>query len=75
MIVVTRKEGEALMIGGNVRVVFLGTRRGGKVRLGIEAPKTIVVDREEVHHRRQADAARREPATAAAGPSDGGLAG
>jgi sRNA-binding carbon storage regulator CsrA len=40
-----------------------------QVRLGIDAPKNIVVDREEVHHRKQTEyhaPPANEPATRAA---------
>jgi carbon storage regulator len=54
MLVLCRKEGEAIVLdGGGVRVSVLSVE-GGKVRLGIEAPREMVVDREEVHHRRGA---------------------
>jgi carbon storage regulator len=45
------------MIGDDVAVVVLGVK-GNQVRLGITAPKTIPVHREEIYARIQADAAR-----------------
>lgn len=50
MLVLTRKEGEALRIGTEMRVVVLGIS-GGSVRIGIEAPRELTVLREEVHER------------------------
>jgi carbon storage regulator len=52
MLVLTRKVGEEIVIGDNIRlaVVAIG---GNKVRIGISAPKEFVVDRQEVHERRQ----------------------
>ena len=50
MLVLTRKEGEALRIGSDVRVVVLGVS-GMNVRIGIEAPRDLTVLREEVHER------------------------
>jgi carbon storage regulator len=54
MLVLTRKPGEAIVIGDNIRltVVALGS---GRVKLGIEAPPTVKIDREEVHARKQAE--------------------
>lgn len=48
MLCITRKPGETLVIDGKtvVTVVSLGP---GQVRLGIEAPESVVVDRGEVH--------------------------
>lgn len=50
MLVLTRKEGEALRIGTDLRIVVLGVS-GGSVRIGIEAPRELTVLREEVHDR------------------------
>lgn len=51
MLVLTRKVGEEVVIGGNIRVriVQIG---GGKVRIGIDAPDDVSVDRQEVHDRK-----------------------
>ena len=50
MLVLTRKNGEAIRIGGRINVVVLSASRG-QVRLGIEAPTGVSVLREEVHVR------------------------
>jgi flagellar assembly factor FliW len=47
LLILTRKIGEAVIIGANVRVVVLEVR-GKQVRLGIEAPMDVVVVREEI---------------------------
>jgi carbon storage regulator len=54
MLEITRKLGEAIIIGDNVRVEFVlfDTERQ-QVRLGIQAPREITVDREEIHERKQ----------------------
>ena len=52
MLILTRKEGEALNIGNNVKVTVSGVK-GDQVRIGIEAPKDVAVNREEVHKRIQ----------------------
>jgi len=46
VLVLTRKEGEAIRVGDEVRVVVVEIR-GNQVKLGIEAPQSVVVDREE----------------------------
>lgn len=48
MLILSRKESESIVIGGNIEVCIVEIR-GDKVRLGIEAPKEIPVDRHEVH--------------------------
>lgn len=50
MLVLTRRRGEGVAIGPDIRVIVLGTK-GGQVRLGIEAPKNVEVHRDEVHAR------------------------
>lgn len=50
MLVLTRRRGEGLTIGPDIRVVVLGVK-GGQVRLGIEAPQTVEVHRDEVYGR------------------------
>jgi carbon storage regulator len=50
MLIVTRRIGERIMIGSDVTVTVLGMK-GGQVRIGIEAPKSVPVHREEVFER------------------------
>jgi carbon storage regulator len=47
MLVLTRKRGEGVAIGPDIRIVVLGIQNG-QVRLGVEAPRTIEVHRDEV---------------------------
>ncbi len=47
MLVLSRQRGESIMIGNDIEVTVV-TIRGGKVRIGITAPKGVRVDREEV---------------------------
>jgi carbon storage regulator len=53
MLVLTRRIGEEIVIADNIRVTVVAVD-GQKVRLGITAPPSISVDREEVHARRRA---------------------
>jgi carbon storage regulator len=47
MLVVSRRIGESVVIGGSVSVLLVEMDRG-KVRLGIHAPRDVPVDRAEV---------------------------
>jgi len=59
MLVLSRKPDEAIVIGGEVTVSVLSVR-GKQVRLGIEAPREVAVNREEVHRRIKAHVKPRE---------------
>lgn len=48
MLVLSRKMGEVITIGGDISITVVGIDRG-VVRLGIEAPKEIAVHRKEVY--------------------------
>ena len=47
MLVLTRRVGEEIMIGGDIRVTVLEVR-GNQIRLGIVAPQSVRVLREEI---------------------------
>ena len=57
MLVLSRKESERLIIGEKI-VVTIVRIEGGSVRVGIEAPSDVQIQREEVRRRR--DDAQRE---------------
>lgn len=65
MLILTRRIGETLCIGDDITVTVLGVQ-GMQVRLGINAPKSVAVDREEIAARKAA-----EPRQAKSAPSDG----
>jgi carbon storage regulator len=50
MLILTRRVGEALMVGADVTVRVMDVK-GNQVRIGIEAPKDVAVHREEVYER------------------------
>jgi carbon storage regulator CsrA len=50
MLILTRRVGETLMIGDEVTVTVLGVK-GNQIRLGINAPKSVAVHREEIYAR------------------------
>ena len=50
MLILTRRVGETVMIGDDVTITVLGVK-GNQVRVGINAPKTVAVHREEIYER------------------------
>ncbi|HTO74220.1 MAG TPA: carbon storage regulator [Gemmatimonadales bacterium] len=58
MLILNRRAGEAILIDGGIRIVILSSDRQG-VRIGIEAPSDINIQREELRTR----AAAAAPAT------------
>lgn len=47
MLVLSRKVGESIMIGDDIKVKVIAVD-GDQVKLGIEAPRSVKVDRQEV---------------------------
>lgn len=66
MLVLTRRANQSIMIGNDVVVTVLEVK-GDQVRIGIKAPRSVTVHREEVY----AELAREN--RAAASPSAEGL--
>lgn len=52
MLVLSRRLNQTIIIAGQVRVTVLAITPN-RIELGVEAPREIMVDREEVHERRQ----------------------
>jgi len=55
MLILTRRIGETLKIGDNIQVTILGVK-GNQVRVGIAAPKSVPVHRQEIYDRVQQSA-------------------
>ena len=51
MLTLTREVGEKIVIGDDVVVTVISVSENGRVRLGIEAPRQIRIDRAEVLER------------------------
>jgi carbon storage regulator len=72
MLILTRRPLESIRIGPRVRITVLGFK-GSQVRLGIEAPPDITVDREEIWERKRSEVlinggATSQPAAPVAAP-------
>jgi carbon storage regulator len=50
MLILTRRRAETVVIGDSVTVTVLDIK-GGRVRIGVNAPRDIIVNREESHER------------------------
>lgn len=52
MLVLARRPTESLQIGADITITVLAVH-GNQVRLGITAPRAVVIDRAEIHARKQ----------------------
>lgn len=50
MLILTRKVGESINIGNDIKLTIINVD-GGQVRVGIEAPKDVIIHREEVYNK------------------------
>jgi carbon storage regulator len=50
MLILTRKVGESINIGTSIKVTVINIE-GGQVRVGIDAPRDVIVHREEIYNR------------------------
>jgi carbon storage regulator len=60
MLILTRRIGETLVIDSKIRVTVLSVK-GMHVRVGVAAPKSVDVDREEVFNRKRQKGYSRKP--------------
>lgn len=51
-----RRQGQGLVIGKDIIVTVIEIRGDGTVRLGITAPRSMTIDREEIHLKRKENA-------------------
>lgn len=50
MLVLSRKKGESIVLGGSITVTVLEVH-GSRVRLGFTGPEEVAIHREEIHER------------------------
>jgi carbon storage regulator len=68
MLILTRRAGEALRIGDDIEVTVMAVN-GSQVRIGINAPRDIAVDRAEIAERKRRDKALDDPHAAQEPPT------
>lgn len=56
MLILTRRVGETVCIGNDITITVLGVK-GGQTRVGINAPKSVPVHRQEIFERIQREEA------------------
>ena len=54
MLILSRRVGESVLIGKDVSITVLRVK-GDQVRLGVQAPKEIAVQRDDLLERKQTD--------------------
>ncbi|MCC7084404.1 MAG: carbon storage regulator CsrA [Pirellulales bacterium] len=60
MLVLSRKRGEKIVIGGVIEVTIIELK-GDRIRIGIEAPLEVPIHRQEVFERLQNESLRQFP--------------
>jgi len=52
MLILSRNESQSIIIGDNIKVTVLGIS-GKQVRIGVNAPDDVSIDREEIYIKKQ----------------------
>ena len=58
MLILTRKQGESLTIGDDIRIIVLGIE-GRQIRLGIDTPLKVIIHRGEISRRTKEEQPKR----------------
>lgn len=70
MLILTRRIGESIIIGDDITLTVLGVK-GNQVRIGVNAPKSVTVHREEIYQRIQQERTNEEPVSVHVKPEPG----
>ena len=62
MLILSRNPGQSIRIGDDIEVTILGLNSHNQVRVGVSAPKSISVHREEIYQRIQRNEPQRKSA-------------
>lgn len=54
MLVLSRKIGETIVIGDTIRITVVDVGQG-RVKIGVQAPNNVSVDREEIYDKKQGE--------------------
>lgn len=57
MLILSRKQNQAIHIGDNIKVVITAIK-GGQARVGVQAPENVAVYREEIYKRIHSEKAK-----------------
>lgn len=60
MLILLRNQGQQIRIGDEIIVQVLAIN-GKQVKIGIDAPKSINVDREEIYHKKKDSSVKNQP--------------
>ncbi len=52
MLILTRKLGETVIVGDNIKITIVKINKQ-QVKLGVDAPKNVIVDREETYKKKK----------------------
>lgn len=50
-LILSRRKGETIVIDGDIKVTVVGIEYG-QVKIAVDAPRSVTVDREEIHERK-----------------------
>jgi carbon storage regulator len=66
MLILSRRTNESVRIGADIIITVVGFS-GNQIRLGITAPRNVVIDREEVHQRKALEGTPRQTLSVVSG--------